>query len=357
MDFSLTVATKIDDWELIRYAEELGYRRAWVADSQMVWSDCYATLALAAEHTSRIQLGTGVAVAGTRIAPVTAHSIATINRLAPGRTFLTLGTGHTAMRVMGMDPMPLREFREYLRVVKSLLRGEEVQYRLGDATRAIRFLDRDVINIDDPIPVYVAANAPRALRLAGEIGDGWMSVTNGDAELIRGGLDLIRQGARRAGREIGSSFLTATLTTVSVLQPGEKITSERVIDECGALVGAALHWTYENWKQAGNDEVVPPGLRGIWEEYCAYVAAMETPPDKRYLQIHIGHCAFLPAAERRFVTPDSIRTAAMVGEPDELIERIRAAERAGLQDLNLMPPRAAARNVLRDFAEQVMARY
>ena len=48
MQFGLCVATKIDDWQLIKDAEALGYHRAWVPDSQMIWSDCYATLALAA---------------------------------------------------------------------------------------------------------------------------------------------------------------------------------------------------------------------------------------------------------------------------------------------------------------------
>src|SRR5919109_812525 len=128
MQFGVIMATKIDDWQLIPYAESLGYDRAWVPDSQMIWSDCYAVLALAAQNTKRIHLGTGVAIPGTRIAPVTAHSIASINRLAPGRTFLGIGTGHTAMRVMGMEPMRVAEFQEYLRVVQGLLAGDEVEY-------------------------------------------------------------------------------------------------------------------------------------------------------------------------------------------------------------------------------------
>ena len=40
----------IDDWQIVPYAESLGYDSAWVPDSQMIWSDCYATLALAAWH-------------------------------------------------------------------------------------------------------------------------------------------------------------------------------------------------------------------------------------------------------------------------------------------------------------------
>src|SRR5258706_940561 len=148
------VATKIDDWKLLAECESLGYDHGWVPDSQMIWSDCYATLALAAANTSRIKLGTGVAIAPTRLAPVTAHSIASIARLAPGRVFLGIGTGHTAMRVMGMDPMKFRAFRDYLRVVRSLLRGDEVEYTHDGVTRAIQFLHHDLrfVNLSHPIP-------------------------------------------------------------------------------------------------------------------------------------------------------------------------------------------------------------
>ena len=128
MKFAVTIDPNINDYQLIKFAEDLDFDRAWVPDSQMIWSDCYATLAIAAVNTSRIEIGTGVAIPGTRIAPVTAHSIGTINQLAPGRTFLGIGTGHTAMRVMGQDPMPVKEFREYLRIVRALLNGEPVDY-------------------------------------------------------------------------------------------------------------------------------------------------------------------------------------------------------------------------------------
>ena len=166
MQFGIMFDTHIDKWELIRYADELGYDTAWVPDSQMIWSDCYATMALAAVNTQRIRIGTGVSIAGTRIAPVTAHSIASINQLAPGRVFLGMGTGHTAMRVMGQDPMGVKDFREYLRVVRALLAGEEVDYTYQDKTREIAFLHRDrhFINLDNPIPIYVAANGPLVLQ-------------------------------------------------------------------------------------------------------------------------------------------------------------------------------------------------
>jgi alkanesulfonate monooxygenase SsuD/methylene tetrahydromethanopterin reductase-like flavin-dependent oxidoreductase (luciferase family) len=92
------VHAKIDEIGYITHAENLGYSHCWVTDSQMIRSNCWAVLALAAQQTRRMRLGTGVNVPGLRLASVAANGIATINRLAPGRCFIGLGTGHTAMR-------------------------------------------------------------------------------------------------------------------------------------------------------------------------------------------------------------------------------------------------------------------
>src|SRR5439155_11950127 len=113
---------------------------------------------------------------------------------------------------------------------------------------------------------------------------------------------------------------------------------------------------YEIVKLTGNEAAVPRGFEDVWEEYCDHVERMETPPEKRYLQIHEGHCTYLVPAERRFVNEKTIRASVLVGTPDELVARIRTAEHAGLQEIGLLPPMAEARNVLREFSEQVMAR-
>jgi alkanesulfonate monooxygenase SsuD/methylene tetrahydromethanopterin reductase-like flavin-dependent oxidoreductase (luciferase family) len=359
MEFGVMVATKIDDWQLLKEAEDLGYDRAWIPDSQMLWSDCYATLALVAHNTSRIHIGTGVAIPGTRLAPVTAHSIASINRIAPGRVFLGVGTGHTAMRVMGMEPMRVPDFREYLRVVRTLLTGEEVEYTHAGRTRTIRFLHQDLefINLHDPIPIYAAANGPLALRAAAEYGDGLISVYTDRADGIREPLHAVQEHAARKGRTLPTPFHTATATTAVVLKPGEKLTSERAIDECGSQVMAAVHFFYEIYQQTKKEEVIPPAFANIWEPYCAHVKAMKTPEEKRYLQIHNGHCTFLMPDERRFVTPEAIRATTIVGEPDEIIAQLRQAERAGLREVTLLPPREYSRKVFRDFATQVIKRY
>ena len=72
MEFGICLASRPQDLDHVVRAEELGFTHCWMADSQMIWSDVYAMLALAAERTTTMQIGTGVAVAGTRPSSVTA---------------------------------------------------------------------------------------------------------------------------------------------------------------------------------------------------------------------------------------------------------------------------------------------
>ena len=362
MKFGVTVAPRITDWKLFVDLEAMGYDCAWAADSQMLYSDAYATLALAAANTSRIRLGTGVSVAGTRLAPVTAHSIATINRLAPGRVFLGLGTGHTAMRVMGKDPVRARAFREYLRVLRALLHGEEVEYALDeDDTRTqIRFLhaDRGFIDVEHPVPVYVAADGPLALKAAGAYGDGRICSHNQTRARLQKSLETMQQGAAAVGRTLPGTFHTAALSYACVLQPGESMTSDRVIDEIGPMAAATLHYWWEFYQKDGDTSTISQRCLNLWDEYLAFTEKMEAPPSRRYQQVHLGHCAFLPPEERRFITEDLIRaTGGLVGTPDEIIAMLREREAMGLDEITLLPAMDTARRNLRDFADQVIARY
>ncbi len=175
--------------------------------------------------------------------------------------------------------------------------------------------------------------------------------------MLQNHLRLVREGAEKAGHKLPENFHTVTLTTAVVLKPGEKLTSDRVIDECGSWVTCALHFVYEIFKQTGREEVIPEAFKDIWEEYCAYVDKMETPKEKRYLQIHDGHCTFLVPEERCLVTPKAIQGTCLVGDPQEIIDQLRRAESAGLKEASLLPPMAYSRKVLKDFAEQVIKRY
>src|SRR5262245_64752600 len=70
MRFSICVMADIEEIGFFSHAETLGYDSVWVTDSQMLFSDCYAVLALAAQQNRRLRLGPGVALWGMGIPAV-----------------------------------------------------------------------------------------------------------------------------------------------------------------------------------------------------------------------------------------------------------------------------------------------
>ena len=351
MNFGIVTA-KIDEIGYITHAENLGYSHCWVTDSQMIRSNCFAVLALAAQQTRTMKIGTGVNVPGLRLAPVTANGIVTINRLAPGRTFISLGTGHTAMRTMGQKPMRLKPFAEYVRVVRALIQGEEVDYTLDGTTHPIRFQMREhrYVDVEHPIPLYIAGYGPKAQALAGELADGLVT------GFPRGGtigeaLGFANKGAKRAGRTL-NGFYVAAMMTVMLLEPGEAVTSPRVIEQCGAAVMSGLHYLAEHARETGEEP--PAYARPVWKEYMAFLD--QYPPEVRHQKLHGSHYSHLDPAEARFLTEELIRGSCLVGTAEELVEQLRGMEGEGLNHVMLYPPLNRNYRVIEDFAEKVMAR-
>ncbi len=354
MHIGICVASRIDDIDYVVRAEELGYHSAWMADSQMIWSDVYASLALAADRTSRIQVGTGVAVAATRPAPVTAAAIASINQLAPGRTFLGIGTGNTAMRIMGHKPMTMKEFDEYLTVLAPLLRGEEVDYTWRGRTSPIRHImaDDGFVNFADEIPLYVSGFGPKSLALAGRHGHGAVLSVPPQPSFMHGVWDRIERGAADAGRAIDrAAYTTCSLTTIVVLEDGESTDSERVKHQCGAFAIASLHYTYDQFRNFGRVPTSGP-VAEIWDEYRAVVEA--TPEDRRHQRVHAGHNCWVVPDEERFLTKDLIEATCLVGTRDQLIERLHGLAEAGLDQVMILPPLDPRYEVLETVGREIL---
>lgn len=182
MKFALCVQPKIDEIGYVVRAENLGFDSAWFGDSPLVSADTYACLALGAQQTRQIRPGSGVSVAGIRLATTTASSIATINRLAPGRTCLALGTGNTGWRMLGHRALGMTQFEGYVRVVAGMLRGEEPDFEYGGRRTKVglQMAELGFHDLAHPIPVIVSAFGPRAMAVAGR------TLTGSSAQRVTG---------------------------------------------------------------------------------------------------------------------------------------------------------------------------
>ena len=352
MDFGTLIFTKPERaMRDVPYAEERGFSHAWIPDSHMIWGDTYACMALAAINSKRIKLGTGVAIATNRIPPVTVHSIATINQLAPGRTILGFGTGHTGRRVMGLPPVRQEVFREEVRVIHDLLRGEAL-YRTEGLERKIRYLHREhrFINLDDKIPFYVSANGPKTLAMAGEFGDGVITTGIATPERLATVRKHVEAGADKAGRS-QKDLPIVSLTHVCVLKPGETLDSPRVKAMTGPWVMASLHAIAAGYSRSTS---LPPEMTKIYDEYAAHVARM--PESERYLHLHVGHCSFVAPEERKFVTAETIGATTIVGQREAVIDQLRALAKAGLSQIFLNPPLDGFKECLDDISRELIGK-
>src|SRR5262249_56148998 len=117
------------------------------------------------------------------------------------------------------------------------------------------------LDLSHPIPIYLAANGPLALRAVAEFGDGLVSVGNEIPQVLAAHLAGFNEGAKRVGRALPKDFHTTTLTSAVVLRPGEKVDSDRVVEQCGSQVAALLHFAYHIFNLPHNPPPIPPPLQ------------------------------------------------------------------------------------------------
>jgi alkanesulfonate monooxygenase SsuD/methylene tetrahydromethanopterin reductase-like flavin-dependent oxidoreductase (luciferase family) len=169
------------DWHALRdfvlMTEALGFDSYWRPDHPLLLSDCWASLAAVAAVTRRLRLGSLVSCAAYRNPVLLARMVADVDRISEGRVVLGLGSGHIAgeFRAMGLAYPTAHErlatLAETLEVVPRLLRGEQVTY---EGAR-VRILDATLTypSVQQPyVPLLVAGGGERTtLRLVARYAD------------------------------------------------------------------------------------------------------------------------------------------------------------------------------------------
>lgn len=188
-----------------RRLEALGWRYGFIPSSPLLVRDPYVMLARALEATNGIVLGPLIENPVMRHPAVIAGSIATVDRAAPGRTLLGMGVGDTAVRLMGRRPATVAGLEQAVRTIRALNRGAELAV---GATRPAR------LNHAAPVPVWVAAQGPKTLRMAGRVADGAFIRVGVHPTNLRLAVAAVRAGEREAGRPAGEVRIGCVFHTV-----------------------------------------------------------------------------------------------------------------------------------------------
>lgn len=321
MRISCGIVPSLESVQQAKLAEELGYDRAWLYDSPVIYGDIWVTLGLIAANTDRIGLGTAVLVPSLRSVVATASAIATIEGVAPGRLAVGFGTGATARWTVGKKALTLEETGEYLRQLRGLLNGEVVEVD-GEKVQMMQ-LPRFAAPRPIDVPILLSALGPKGQELTKEVADGIMTV----------------------GFSLPGFAWCAQLVVGTVLDDGETLTDERVKQAAGPWYAIMAHGAWESDPAAA--ELFPGGA-----EWRAELERRR-PEDERHLEVHEGHATTVTDLDRILVDAagDGIVGMNWIADRKGIRQKIEEAEAAGGTEVIYAPSGPDVARELRAFAE------
>ncbi len=195
MDFGVVLQTNPPasrTVHLAKLAEQYGFSHVWTFDSHILWQEPYVIYSQILAETRRVKVGPFVTNPATRDWTVTASVFATLNEMFGNRTIVGIGRGDSAVRVTNGKPTTLAELRESIHVIRELGNSREVEY---NGSR-LRF----PWSTGSELEVWVAAYGPLALKLAGEVGDGFI-LQLADVDIAKWMITTVRESAEKAGRD------------------------------------------------------------------------------------------------------------------------------------------------------------
>ena len=195
-----TASTPLADEMLYaRLAERFGFTSIWQGETRTE-RDSTISIAAMASVTGKIGLGTGVLHTWTRNVVTLATTFSTLDELSGGRARLGIGALWEPMASkIGIERKnPLNAVREYVQVLRSLFKGEEVNF----SGQFVKVSGIRLERVPQKVPVYVGATGPKMAELSGEVADGILLNYLVSPEYNRETLKHIETGAKRAGRSL-----------------------------------------------------------------------------------------------------------------------------------------------------------
>ncbi|HJQ95026.1 MAG TPA: LLM class F420-dependent oxidoreductase [Acidimicrobiia bacterium] len=207
MDLALSPTTPglgVNDLaDLCSYAEDLGYRHAWLAE--VAGPDAFVLAAAIAGRTEAMELGVAVVPAYTRTPAALATAALSLSNLLGGRPF-RLGIGSSSEVIVSQwhgTPLahPVQRVRETVEAVKAILNG--VNDYQGTLVATHRF--RPAVERGGAVEVWVAGLRPKMLAVAGAVGDG-VCLNLMPARVVPQQLAAVSEGAKKEGRLLPADF-------------------------------------------------------------------------------------------------------------------------------------------------------
>ncbi|HEY0186736.1 MAG TPA: TIGR03842 family LLM class F420-dependent oxidoreductase [Cellulomonas sp.] len=178
--------------DLARQAETHGFDYVWTFDSHLLWQEPFVVYSQILAATRKVKVGPMVTNPATRDWTVLASSFATLNEMYGNRTVCGIGRGDSAVRTLNGRPSNLATLRDAIHVIRELANSRAVE--VGDRTLQFPW------SKGSELEVWVAAYGPLALKLTGEVGDGFI-LQCGDPDIAAWMITRVRESAEAVGRD------------------------------------------------------------------------------------------------------------------------------------------------------------
>ena len=307
-------------------AEDLGFEAIFSADSHMNNVDCYQALAMCAIATKKIRLGTAVTNMVYRDPSITANCFATLNEISEGRAIIGMGTGDGPVYSLGRVATRLVDFEKGLQTMRDLLHDRGIEVR---KTHERASGGRVTLKVGKrPVPIYISAEGPKTLRVAGRVCDGVILGTGFDPQVLDWASARVAEGAEHAGRRLSDIDMV----------PAGMI----VVDDDGDLARKRVRSRMAN------------------RAHHNFRFTMETVPAKEIAGVEKFMKAFdisKPIEERvdpELISEYLLQRFTIAGTGEECVARVKALEARGINRLLLTPPNVIYDQVMQAWGDRVI---
>jgi probable F420-dependent oxidoreductase len=315
--------------ELIQLAEKHGFEYGWTYDSHILWQESYATLAVAADRTERIKLGHFVTNPGIRDPTITASWYATMQDISNGRMVMGIGRGDSSRRVVGLKPVKVAEFERRCAMMKELMNGREVEW--NEKQLQLKWVREELPDIE----MWVAGYGPKALAVAGRVGDG-VIIQLADPQIIQWIMNTARTAAEEAGRD--PDALKCIVGAPSMIS--DDIAHAR--DQVRWFPAMVSNHVMDLIEKYGWESEIPEAL-------TEYVKARKFYDYKDHSRVGAAH--------GEFVTDEICDRFCVLGNTQQAMEKLRELESVGVDQFNIYLMTEGQEETLAAYGDQIIPKF
>ncbi|QTE30520.1 TIGR03842 family LLM class F420-dependent oxidoreductase [Pengzhenrongella sicca] len=315
--------------ELARQAETHGFDYVWTFDSHLLWQEPFVIYSAILAATRKVMVGPMVTNPATRDWTVTASLFATLNEMYGNRTVCGIGRGDSAVRTLNGRPSNLATLREAIHVIRELANDRSVEVN----DRTLRF----PWSKGSALEVWVAAYGPLALKLTGEVGDGFI-LQLADPDIAEWTIKVVRDAAEKAGRDPAAvKFCVAAPMYVGDGQsPAERA---HMREQCRWFGGMVGNHVADIVTKYGAGSTIPTALTD-------YIAGRQGYDYNEHGRAGNTHASFVP--------DEIVERFCLLGSPAEHVEKLTALRELGVTQFAGYLQHDNKEQTLRMYGERVI---